>query len=1347
MLIKLDKLITQSTNQPISQYLTRFLHTSAFFYTCSPNVSDFFQKLEESVLSEEKRLTVRGPSPDAPPTCIPARVREIVTKNLNESVSLSLSVSGGSMSSVLSLQEENRVLQGELGRLEDLLAHSRADRDELAIKYSAISERLEQALRLETGDGDRDCAESRSLAQQNVDLRRRLEEEQAAYKRKLTAYQEGQQRQAQLVQKLQAKVLQYKKKCSDLEQSLLERSSDMDQNRLSVSNLRYPARIHRCIINDSRSSSLSAVNAMLREQLEQASLANEALSQDIRRLTADWTKAREELEQREADWRREEESFHNYFSSEHSRLLALWRQVVGFRRSVCELKSATERLEAANVHILVCTKIHCILNLTYFSTLEVRGRLQSAQSSLQQLRKQLAEAESGRREAELRVQAMQGERDDAQRERETAVKERDRMRQEREKINSVLAQTTKYNAELTVLVAKLHSEEAALRDSLAKMGGMNESLAQDKSDLNSIIIQLEEEKSVLLTQRREAEQEKLTIRDELVRLEQDRLELDTARLALHQQLQESELLRAGLEAELQMIKADRQKLQEKVTQLCGEVSSLGAELGMVRGEGERQGVALEEAGRSRAELARERAGLVVQLTASERENAALTEELTALRSEREMLEASLFEVQQQLVQLESRREQIETENNSLRLRSETSTGIQNTQQQCYYIIKKRAGLKQALADAQQEAQTALRNVLNDHQEELERLASEKVRRQCEEKEQRLTVQDETLASAQKEVGELRSCLREVERSRLEARRELQELRRQVKVVDGEREQKGREVAELQARLSLEEQREEERGKELFSLKQRLAEAEAGRNSLRKELTSLQKRLCDSECVWRGCERDLAAQLQEARGCEKKLQDEARNLSLRAQTAADASAQIQLQLSEAEGRLAATEAELTRSEAGRRDLEFRLISLQSALTRTLGISAGGRASRGRSPIGSSHSSLASGVVLRRRSVSPLRCSLSPPKGEECSREATCVCVCVCVGKRGVDSRLSSTQAMLQQQEECVRRGERERRALTERVNELERTLQNCVTSLTQEQCSKLRAGEVRLEAERRRLREALEGAESRATRVELGRRSLEGEIQRLRVCITERETEAQTAQERHESMLKQVVDAESRVAALQREMDRLTAVLCKVQDAECVQREKAQTVSLTLQETAAAHSATQGRLATLQKSLSTAEQDRRLLQVRTSVQFLFPQLSFRTKKFLLEINVVERQKLKTEESSMRLSAERGRLDLSLNTAEQELQDAQRQISLLQAQLVEMEASHTASEQSARQRDDAQREVERLRANQREAERTLAARERAHRQRVKGLEEQVLNMEDRPSTLTRFPVPAGGVFQVL
>uniref|UniRef100_H3DAZ6 Rootletin-like coiled-coil domain-containing protein n=1 Tax=Tetraodon nigroviridis TaxID=99883 RepID=H3DAZ6_TETNG len=300
------------------------------------------QRLEESVLSEEKKLTVRGPSPDGPPACLPARVREIVTKNLSESACVS---GAGAMSSVMSLQEENRVLQGELARLEDLLAHSRADRDELAIKYGAISERLEQALRFDTADGDCDAAEPRSLAQQTLDLRRRLEEEQAAYKRKLTAYQEGQQRQAQLVQKLQAKVLQYKKRCGDLEQILQEKTSELDKHLLSQdeqsSNLEDA--LIRLEEEQQRSSSLSAVNAMLREQLEQAGVANEALSQDIRRLTADWTRAREELEQKESDWRREAESFHTYFSSEHSRLLMLWRQVVGFRRNVCELKNGAER--------------------------------------------------------------------------------------------------------------------------------------------------------------------------------------------------------------------------------------------------------------------------------------------------------------------------------------------------------------------------------------------------------------------------------------------------------------------------------------------------------------------------------------------------------------------------------------------------------------------------------------------------------------------------------------------------------------------------------------------------------------------------------------------------------------------------------------------------------------------------------------------------------------------------------------------------------------------------------------------------------------------------------------------
>lgn len=66
-------------------------------------------------------------------------------------------------------------------------------------------------------------------------------------------------------------------------------------------------------------------------------------------------------------------------------------------------------------------------------------------------------------------------------------------------------------------------------------------------------------------------------------------------------------------------------------QLCGEVSSLGSELSLAKVEGQRSAVALEEAGRSQAELVRDKAALVVQLTASEKDNTVLSEELAAFR--------------------------------------------------------------------------------------------------------------------------------------------------------------------------------------------------------------------------------------------------------------------------------------------------------------------------------------------------------------------------------------------------------------------------------------------------------------------------------------------------------------------------------------------------------------------------------------------------------------------------------------------------------------------------------------------------------------------------------------------
>ncbi|KAL8198246.1 UNVERIFIED_CONTAM: hypothetical protein K2H54_002542, partial [Gekko kuhli] len=100
------------------------------------------QTLEGALLVSAggKGLSLRGACEDSPPTRLPARIREIITKNLTEAFPAE------EMSALLSPEEENRLLQQELSRVEDLLAQSRAERDELAIKYNAISERADPLL-------------------------------------------------------------------------------------------------------------------------------------------------------------------------------------------------------------------------------------------------------------------------------------------------------------------------------------------------------------------------------------------------------------------------------------------------------------------------------------------------------------------------------------------------------------------------------------------------------------------------------------------------------------------------------------------------------------------------------------------------------------------------------------------------------------------------------------------------------------------------------------------------------------------------------------------------------------------------------------------------------------------------------------------------------------------------------------------------------------------------------------------------------------------------------------------------------------------------------------------------
>ncbi|MEQ2161984.1 hypothetical protein GOODEAATRI_015313, partial [Goodea atripinnis] len=60
------------------------------------------------------------------------------------------------------------------------------------------------------------------------------------------------------------------------------------------------------LLNDP-SVSLADINTLLRHQLSQSEWTNQALREDLQKLTADWTRAVEESEQKEADWQREKE--------------------------------------------------------------------------------------------------------------------------------------------------------------------------------------------------------------------------------------------------------------------------------------------------------------------------------------------------------------------------------------------------------------------------------------------------------------------------------------------------------------------------------------------------------------------------------------------------------------------------------------------------------------------------------------------------------------------------------------------------------------------------------------------------------------------------------------------------------------------------------------------------------------------------------------------------------------------------------------------------------------------------------------------------------------------------------
>ncbi|ETE72955.1 Rootletin, partial [Ophiophagus hannah] len=292
---------------------------------------DYSVTLEDTVLHprasrDDKALTVRGEGDKAAPVTIPARIRQIITQSLSDPSSSDLPKTD----LPANMQEENRLLQKELSRLEDLLAHTHAEKDELASKYQAISERLQQAQRAE---------EEGSTA--FLQMRQQFKSDEKAHKRKMQAFQDGQQHQAQLVQKMQNKILQYKKRCGELEQELLEKTSECErhkqmvcilyelQTRLDSTELRL-----RRIEHDNNTE---LENTLIHLEKEQQSLYTH-FSNNLTLLTEVFcTMCKSRF------FHCSFQSYDSYLSNEHSGILLLWRQAATLRGNFAELRTTVER--------------------------------------------------------------------------------------------------------------------------------------------------------------------------------------------------------------------------------------------------------------------------------------------------------------------------------------------------------------------------------------------------------------------------------------------------------------------------------------------------------------------------------------------------------------------------------------------------------------------------------------------------------------------------------------------------------------------------------------------------------------------------------------------------------------------------------------------------------------------------------------------------------------------------------------------------------------------------------------------------------------------------------------------
>lgn len=96
---------------------------------------------------------------------------------------------------------------------------------------------------------------------------------------------------------------------------------------------------------------------------------------------------------------------------------------------------------------------------------------------------------------------------------------------------------------------------------------------------------------------------------------------------------------------------------------------------------------------------------------------------------------------------------------------------------------------------------------------------------------------------------------------------------------------------------------------------------------------------------------------------------------------------------------------------------------------------------------------------------------------------------------------------------------------------------------------------RIEEEKKELRQSVDDAENRIAKGEVLRRGLEGQLQRLKMVVNDKETEIQVDADRIEYLSHQLHDLEMKSQSLQTTIERLNIALNRSQEEENVHKDK------------------------------------------------------------------------------------------------------------------------------------------------------------------------------------------------